>query len=139
MVLKSFISPFFLSIIFWPFYSCSVHFYVLQLSFKLYFYWDIFFQTSLGKSVSFFMSNYFHLKKNNSIYFFLNILKYIMLRYLTLSNLNSIHWLIKKKKYIYIQALMYFSGHFMTIFRSNYFHLKLLFFFLNFKYSLNIC
>ena len=31
---------------------------------------------------------------------------------------------------------MYFSGHFMTIFRSNYFHLKFLFFlfFLNIRY-----
>jgi hypothetical protein len=31
---------------------------------------------------------------------------------------------------------MYFSGHFMTIFRSNYFHLKLSFFnlFLNIRY-----
>ena len=42
-----------------------------------------------------------------------------MLMYLKCSNLNSIHWIIKKK----ISAFMYFSGHFMTIFRSNYFHL----------------
>ena len=53
--------------------------------------------------------------------------------YLTFSNLNSIHWLIKKKKYV---LFMTFSEHFMTIFRSNYFHLKLSFFniFLNIRY-----
>jgi hypothetical protein len=42
--------------------------------------------------------------------------------YLTFSNLNSVYWIIKK-----ILAFMYFSGHFMTIFRSNYFHLKIFF------------
>ena len=42
--------------------------------------------------------------------------------YLTFSNLNSVHWIIKK-----ILAFMYFSGHFMTIFRSNYFYLKIFF------------
>ena len=49
--------------------------------------------------------------------------------YLTFSNLNSIHWLIKKKKKMYRPKLSNelfrtFSGHFMTIFRSNYFPLK---------------
>ena len=45
--------------------------------------------------------------------------------YLTFSNLNSIHWLIKKKKDIGLKVLFRtFSGHFMTIFRSNYFHLN---------------
>ena len=33
---------------------------------------------------------------------------------------------------------MYFSGHFRTIFKSNYFHLKKIFFIYFFKYSLNI-
>ena len=56
-----------------------------------------------------------------------------MLMYSTFSNLNSIHWLIKKKKNVLFRT---FSGHFMTIFRSNYFHLKLSFFnfFLNIRY-----
>ena len=56
-----------------------------------------------------------------------------MLMYLTYSNLNSIHWLIKNKKNVLFRT---FSGHFMTIFRSNYFHLKLSFFnfFLNIRY-----
>ena len=53
-----------------------------------------------------------------------------MLMYLSFSNVNSIHWIIKK-----IQNFMYFSGHFMTIFRSNYFHLKLSFF----NFFLNNC
>ena len=49
--------------------------------------------------------------------------------YLTFSNLNSIHWLINPKKDIGLNVLFRtFSGHFMTIFRSNYFHLKNVFF-----------
>ena len=71
-----------------------------------------------------FRSNYFHLKKNCSIYVFKIFFKY-MLMYLTFSNLNSIHWLINPKKDIGLNVLFRtFSGHFMTIFRSNYFHLK---------------
>ena len=64
-----------------------------------------------------------------------------MLMYLTFSNLKSIHWLIKKKKKdIGLNVLVRtFSGHFMTIFRSNYVHLKNIFFYSIFKYSLNIC
>ena len=54
--------------------------------------------------------------------------------YLTFSNLNSIHWLIKKNDIGLNVLFRTFSGHFMSIFRSNYFHLKLLFF----KKNLNI-
>ena len=82
-----------------------------------------------GLFMTIFRSNYFHLKL--SFFKFFKIFVTYMLMYLRFSNLNSIHWIIKK-----IQAFMYFSGHFMTIFRSNYFHLKLSFFnlFLNIRY-----
>jgi hypothetical protein len=52
-----------------------------------------------------------------------------MLMYLTFSNLNSIHWIIKKDIGLYV-LFRTFSGRFMTIFRSNYFHLKLSFFYI---------
>ena len=51
-----------------------------------------------------------------------------MLMYLRFSNLNSIHWIIKKYIGLYV-LFRIFSGHFMTIFRSNYFHLKKFFLF----------
>ena len=82
--------------------------------------------------MTFFRLNYFHL----FCLFFLIFVKY-MLMYLTFSNLNSIHWIIKKDIGLYV-LFRRFSGHFMTIFRSNYFHLKKMFLFF-FTYSLNIC
>jgi hypothetical protein len=54
----------------------------------------------------------FPLKKCFFNYFFSIFVKY-MLMYLRFSNLNSIHWIIKK-----IQAFMYFSGHFRSIFQD---------------------
>ena len=71
------------------------------------------------------------MKFSGQIIFFIYIFKIFfkyMLMYLTFSNLNSIHWLIKKNDIGLYVLLRTFSGHFMTIFRSNYFHLKLLFF-----------
>ena len=75
-----------------------------------------------GHFMTIFRSNYIHLK----FFFLISILLFVkyMLMYLTFSNLNSIHWLIIKKNVLFRT----FSGHFMTIFRSNYFHLKWSFF-----------
>ena len=123
---------------------CSVHFYVLQLSFKLYFHWDIFFQTSLGKSVFFFQLVHFqhafpvdpghiiyknkHLKKN-ILKIYANIYNnstfednfqvilfflYIFFKYILM------HLEFSNLNSIHwiikkIQAFMYFSGYFQDI------------------------
>ena len=83
-----------------------------------------------------FRSNYSHLKL---FYFYLfKIFVKHMLMYLTFSNLNSIHWIIKKDIGLYV-LFRTFSGHFMTIFRSNYFHLRkhfLIFFLIFVKHML---
>ena len=83
-----------------------------------------------------FRSNYFHLKLSFLI-FFLNI-RYIYPNVFKIfkCELNP----LDNKKDIGLYVLfMTFSGHFMTIFRSNYFHLKLSFFFYYFKLLLHIC
>ena len=78
-----------------------------------------------GHFMTIFRSNYFHLKLSFFI-FFLNI-RYIYPNVLKIfkCELNP----LDNKKDIGLYVLFRtFSGHFMTIFRSNYFHLKLSFF-----------
>ena len=88
-----------------------------------------------GHFMTIFRSNYFHLKLS-FFNFFLNI------RYIYANVFNIFKFELNpldNKKDIGLYVLFRtFSGHFMTIFRSNYFHLKLSFFNFFFKYSLNM-
>ena len=79
-----------------------------------------------GHFMTIFRSNYFH-PKLSFFYFFLNI-RYIYANIFTIFKfeLNP----LDNKKDIGLYVLFRtFSGHFMTIFRSNYFHLKNVFFY----------
>jgi hypothetical protein len=68
--------------------------------------------------------------KNIFVYFFLNI-RWIYASVFNIFKFELNPLVNKKKKNVLFRT---FSGHFMTIFRSNYFHLKLSFF----KFCLNI-
>ena len=88
-----------------------------------------------GHFMTIFRSNYFHLKLSffnfflNICYIYPNVFKIFKCELNPLDN--------KKDIGLYV-LFRTFSGHFMTIFRSNYFHLKkivLIFFYIRWLYS----
>ena len=85
-----------------------------------------------GHFMTIFRSNYFHLKLSffnfflNNCYIYANVFKIFKFELNPLDN--------KKDISLYV-LFRTFSGHFMTIFRSNYFHLRLSFF----NFFLNNC